>query len=505
MNIVFIFADDWGRHGSAYAPIEGDNSINHCIHTPNFDRIAKEGALFTNALVPAPSCTPCRSSVLSGKYFWQTGLGSILQGAKWDESIPSYPLELEKNGWFIGHSYKVWSPGDVEYAPYGATRTSYDVIPRKLPNFSQNVTKRAKQIGIEAAKEEIYEEVRRNVKAFLADRPEDKPFCYWYGPNNTHRLWEKGSGKALWNLDSDQLKGKLPDFVPDVAEIREDYNDYLGETLALDHTIGVVLEELEKEGVLDDTLVVVSGDHGIAGIPRAKCNLYNLGCEVALAMRWPDHIASGRVIEDFVNLMDLAPTFLDVAEVGIPFDMAGKSLKPIMESGKSGIIDTTKDYVVTGRERHVKTAREGNLPYPQRAIHTKDFLYIINFESDRWPAGEPRGITEESVAFDYDTLCNDSFVTLADMDSSPTKAWMIFNRNTKKGEASYHLAFDKRPLEELYDLRKDPHYMNNIANQEEYAKDKEVLKKKLYQVLIEQNDPRMVDDVCRFDYAPYAG
>ena len=77
-NIVFAFADDWGRYARAYAKHEGPGSLNELIDTPNFDRIAAEGALFLNALVPAPSCTPCRSSILAGQYFWQTGLGAIL-------------------------------------------------------------------------------------------------------------------------------------------------------------------------------------------------------------------------------------------------------------------------------------------------------------------------------------------------------------------------------------------------------------------------------------------
>ncbi len=122
-NIVFAFADDWGRYASAYAPYEGQNSLNALIETPSIDRIAREGVIFQNAFVPAPSCTPCRSSLLSGRYFWQTGMGAILQGAVWDESIPTYPLELEKAGYHIGHTYKVWSPGWPVDAPYGAKRT----------------------------------------------------------------------------------------------------------------------------------------------------------------------------------------------------------------------------------------------------------------------------------------------------------------------------------------------------------------------------------------------
>ena len=100
-------------------------------------------------------------------------------------------------------------------------------------------------------------------------------------------------------------------------------------------------------------MFVVSGDHGIPGVPRAKCNLYDIGCEVALAARWPKHIKPGRVINDFVNLMDLAPTFCEVGKVAIPDCMVGKSLLPLLSSdAMKGQIDTTRNFVVMGRERH---------------------------------------------------------------------------------------------------------------------------------------------------------
>src|SRR5210317_777410 len=90
-NIVFAFADDWGRYASAYAAHEGEQSVNHLIDTPNFDRIAGEGVLFTNALVPAPSCTPCRSSILSGQYFWQTGRGPSCSAPAGTRTFPPIP------------------------------------------------------------------------------------------------------------------------------------------------------------------------------------------------------------------------------------------------------------------------------------------------------------------------------------------------------------------------------------------------------------------------------
>ena len=511
-NIVFAFADDWGRYASAYAKHEPPGGLNELIHTANFDRVANEGALFLNALVPAPSCTPCRSSILAGQYFWQTGLGAILMGAVWDENIPTFPLALEAQAnYFIGHTYKVWSPGMTMNAPMGARRTAFNPAGYNFNQFSHWVTQHAAGFGggdsgIEQAKEAMYAETRANVRAFLDAVPDDRPFCYWWGPTNTHRTWERGSGKALWNIDPDQLEGRLPAFLPDVHDVREDAADYLGECLATDAGLGVLIEELERDDLLDNTLLVVSGDHGIPGMPRAKCNLYDIGCEVALAARWPGHLESGRIIEDFVNLMDLGPTFCEVGGITPPASMTAKSILPLLTSSLRGQVDPDRDHVVTGRERHIAHARKGMLPYPQRAIRTADFIYIINFEPDRWPMGDPIGLDgSDRPTPSAEDLTHDTFVTLRDMDASPTKAWLVTHREEHDVEPLYDLAFGKRPREELYDLNADPHYMNNVAGDPGYERVRAELEQRLLAVLETQNDPRLTEQPCRYEYEPYAG
>lgn len=483
-NILFAFGDDYGRYASAYYAIEGGETPSSLIQTPNFDRIANEGILFMNAHVAAPSSTPCRSSLLSGQYFWRTGRGAILQGAYWDTDIPSYPLMLQADGYHIGRTYKVWSPAENPNVPYGGSDNKFENYGTDFCRFSQTVLAKTTDDEIEAEKQRLYEEVVNNFTSFLDANTDDSPFCYWWGPWNTHREWEQGSGEKLWGINPDDLIGKMPAFLPDLPEIREDFADYLGECQTFDYALGLLIDKLEEIGELDNTIIIISGDHGIPGFPRCKCNLYNMGTQVPLAVRYPGMITGGRTVEDFVNLMDLAPTFLELAGVEIPSVMTGNSLVPIFEAEGSGQIDPERTYAISGRERHVADAREGNLPYPQRSIVTAKYKYIRNFKPERWPIGR------KSTSF-------------KDMDSGPTKTW--YNSNYCNDEYSYFidLAFAKRPYEELYDLENDPWEVVNLASDPAYFEAKTELANKLDSVLIATEDPRVMGDCMTFDRYPY--
>lgn len=502
-NVVFAFADDWGRYASAYAALEkgGPSDI---VSTPAFDRIAKEGVLFTNAFVNAPSCTPCRSSLLSGQYFWRTGRGAILQGAHWDTEIPTYPTMLEKSGYHIGYSNKVWSPGDNRDAPFGGPKNQYNKKGGRHNGFSQFLDRN--RDDVEAAKKLLLEEVRGNFRDFLADRGDGEPLCYWWGPTNCHRRWIQGSGKRFWGLNPDDLKGRVPHFLPDVPIVREDIADYLGEVQAFDAGLGILLEELERIGELDRTLIIVSGDHGAPGFTNGKCNLYDFGTHVPLAIRWPGKIPAARVVHDFVCLPDLTPTILEAAGESVPEVMTGKSLLPVLTSEKSGVVDPLRDSVITGRERHVAKARKDWMPYPQRAIRTKNFLYIRNFKPDRWPMGTGPGYGAPDAEMPaFEELRDNTFVAFGDLDASPTKAWVALNcENDPERRKYFDFAFGRRPAEELYDLRRDFHQVYNVADEERYADVKADLSQRLMKVLTNTGDPRVTGDGTTFDKPPFA-
>lgn len=503
-NILFCFADDWGRYASAFAAFEKDPSPNQVVRTPNIDRVAREGVLFRHAFVNAPSCTPCRSALLSGRYFFNTGRGAILQGARWDPKIPTFPLLLKDAGYHIGKSYKVWSPGTPVDAPFGGQKYAYEKAGRLPNDYSEHVTRMVRAgMSLNAARETILSQVRGNFTAFLADRKPDQPWMYWFGPTNVHRTWIKGSGKALWKIEPDALKGKLPSFLPDVPEVREDFADYLGEIQGFDAYVGVLLAELERTKQLDNTLVVISGDHGPPGFSRGKCNLYDFGVAVTLAARWPGG-KGGRVVEDFVNLMDLTPTFLEAGGVKAPAGLDGRSFLDVLQSSRSGLVDARRTWVVTGRERHVAAARKGDVPYPHRALRTRDFLYIRNFKPMRWPMGDPFNLTDDRAPTAAQLETN-TFATFADMDASPTKAWLVAHRKDPKWKRFYDLAFARRPAEELYDLRKDRDQIHNVAGDAGYAKEKAALARQLLEVLKKAGDPRVTGDGQTFEKPPFTG
>lgn len=501
-NILFCFADDWGRYASSYAAVDGKPSLNDCIKTPNVDRLAREGVLFRNAFVNAPSCTPCRSSLLSGRYFFNCGRGAILNGAVWDSAIPSFPLLLRDNGYQIGKAYKVWSPGTPADAPFGEQKYAYEKAGRLPNNFSEEAVKLIEGgASVDEAKKKILDQVRGNFDGFLKDRKPNQPWLFWFGSTTTHRVWIKGSGKKLWGIEPESLSGKMPKFLPDVPEVRQDIADYLGECQAFDAEIGVLLKQLEEAGELDRTLIVASGDHGMPGVPAGKCNLYDHGVKVTLAMRVPGG-KGGRVVEDFVRLPDLAPTFMEIGGVTPPANLYGKSLLPLLQSDKSGQIDPDRNWVVTGRERHVARAREENLPYPMRALRTPDFLYIRNFAPDRWPMGSPKASTDKELPPTREMEGN-TYVAYADMDASPTKAWLIEHRDDPKLKWHYDFAFGKRPGEELYDLKKDPDQTDNVAANPSYAKQKQELSTRLMKLLTDAGDPRVTGDGKTFDRPPF--
>ena len=503
-NILFFFADDWGRYASIYAD-PNTPSLNDVIETPNIDRIGREGLRFTNAFVPVASCSPCRASLATGSYFWRCGSRAFLNsfGSDWKgiedpfDALPKFPDILGESGYHTVKSQKT-----IAFTPTPSNGLDRN-MPRskeKFPRYGLYVSEANTPTEQQERHDYVVERTRQELQRAMIGTPDDKPFFFIFGPINVHRPYIADSGENLWGIDPDKLEGLIPKFLPDVPDTRRDFADYLGEVLALDLMLGVMLEELEASGQLDNTLIILSGDHGVPGVPRGKTNCYDFSLRVPLLMRWPKAIQPERVVDDFVNLMDLGPTLIELAGAQIPDTMDGRSFLTQIQSRKSGWIDPSRNSVVVGRERHFHSAREGNLPYPMRAIRTRDYLYIKNFKPDRWPMGDPDSWNGTGPPT-YDELHTNTIVTTTDLDASLTKAYMFSHREDPSVAPLFDLTLGKRPEEELYDLRADPDQLRNLATNPENESVLKNLRQEVDTVMRQTSDPRLGE---AFDRLPYS-
>jgi arylsulfatase A-like enzyme len=334
---------------------------------------------------------------------------------------------------------------------------------------------------------------------FRKAQPEGKPFCFWFGSGDPHRVykWQSGikSGMKLEDVE-------VPACMPDSKTVRTDICDYYWEVQRFDTEVGELLKILEQDGELDNTLVVISGDNGMP-FPRCKSNLYDMGTNVPLAVRWPAAAKGGRVVEDFISLCDLAPTFLEAAGLRPTAQMTARSFLDILISRKSGHVDLGRHYVLTGKERHVVCQETGTGGYPMRAIRTHHYLYIRNFKPDRWPAGAPKGYAEP---LDINVVRpRGTHFGYGDVDAAPTKSYMLKHRDDPKVKRLFELGFGKRPAEELYDLAKDPDQLDNVAGEPKYARAKKELGDLLTVKLKATKDPRVLGKGDAFDNYPYYG
>jgi len=460
-NILFAIADDWSW---PFASIAGDSSLR----TPAFDRIGREGVVFQRAYAVAPTCTASRGAILTGQWF-----ARLEQGANLWSTLPArfdvYPDLLEQSGYAVGFTGKGWGPGD--FRPAGRTRNPAG------PEFNKRLGK-PPTTGIHNI------DYAANFADFLAGRPKDKPFCFWYGGHEPHRPYEKGTGLRAGK----RLAGvRVPGCLPDSPEVRGDLLDYALEIEWFDTHLGRIVRLLEQSGELDNTLIAVTGDNGLP-FPRAKSNLYDAGTHVPLAVRWPRMVKGGRTVEDFISLSDLAPTFLEAAGLRPTAAMTARGFLDTLQSSKAGWVDPKRGQVFTGKERHTQAQPDGPGGYPTRAIRTRDYLYIRNYRPERYPVGHESGAN-----------------TFRDTDPGPAKTFMLEHRSDAAVSNLFELGFGKRPAEEIYDLRKDPAELRNVAADPAYSGVRARLAAELERQLKDWRDPRVLGQGDVFDRYPYLG
>jgi arylsulfatase A-like enzyme len=441
-NVLLCIADDWGW---PHAGVLGDP----VVRTPTFDRLAREGLLFERAFVSSPSCTPSRNALLTGQHFWRLGPGANLHSTLPVEH-PVYPLLLERAGYHVGHWRKSFGPGRLEPGGYVDSHPAGE----RYGGFAE----------------------------FLDARPEGAPFCFWLGSSDPHRPYEAGSGAAA-GMELERVS--VPPFWPDEERVRSDLADYYFEVQRFDREVGEALALLEARGELANTVVVMTGDHGMP-FPRCKSNVYELGVRVPLAIRWPAGMEGGRRSDALVSFTDLAPTFLELAGLDVPDVMTGRSLVPLLRDSAA----PWRDHVLFGKERHVPSQpRPSMAGYPSRAVRTDGWAYIRNFSPDLWPAGI--GTLEDTpMGWVY-----------SDCDGGPAKSAVLEAEDRRY----FAWCFGKRPAEELYDLRADPYQLVNLAAMSEHEEQRHALAELLGRELAATGDPRASGEGEAFDAYPYYG
>ena len=463
-NILFAIADDWSYgHAGAYG----------CpwVETPAFDQIAKEGLLFENAFTPNAKCAPSRAIILTGRNSWE-----LEQAANHICDFPpkfvSFMEALGNHGYQVGFTGKGWGPGIAN-----------DVDGNRRNITGRNYSKRKTKPPASGISSNDYS---ANFADFLKDVGQEKPWCFWYGTTEPHRGYEYGVGVRLGGKSIDMIE-HVPAYWPDNETIRNDMLDYGFEVEHYDHHLGKILKLLKDAGQLENTIIVATSDHGMP-FPRVKGQAYYDSNHIPLAIRWAAGIQQpGRKVTDFVAFNDLAPTFLDVAGLDAKSagmqPTSGRSLRSIFESGIDGRTNPDWDHVLIGKERH-DIGRPNDWGYPIRGIIQGQMLYLQNYESDRWPAGNPE-------------------TGYLNCDASPTKTDVLNLRRSGEQPSFWEQCFGKRAPFELYDLASDPDCVKNLAESSDYLAERESLAKRMTNTLKSQGDPRMFGRGDIFDNYRY--
>jgi N-sulfoglucosamine sulfohydrolase len=403
-NIVFMISHDLGRHLGCY----GVPTVN----SPSIDQLAADGVRFTNHFCTAPSCSPSRASIFTGRYPHNNGvMGLCHADFAWD----LHPDESHLAGILREAGYRTALIG------------------------LQHETRRVEDMGWE---ERLpggpCDEVAERAAQWIEHARDTQPFYAQIGFFEPHRDFDYGGA-----LPDDSKGVTVPPWLADEPTARQEFAAFQGAIRKMDAAVGTVLDALEGAGLLQNTLVVFTTDHGIP-FPRAKCSLYDPGISTAFILRWPERgWAGGKTYSELVSNIDNLPTLLDAAGIEMRKNVQGRSFAPLLDG---------KEY----QPRDVIFAEMTYHDYfdPRRCIRTPKYKLIANF-------------------------------TTAPFFMNPTQTWrpMTITKNPDRPMHAYH------PHLELYDLEHDPLEFDNLAGRPEYAEVENSLAARLLTWMEETSDP----------------
>jgi N-sulfoglucosamine sulfohydrolase len=390
-NFIIIIGDDisWDDLG-CYG--------NPAVQSPNIDQLASEGIRYTNTYLTASSCSPSRCSIIAGRYPHNTGAAEL--HTPLPAGMPTLPGELKKSGYYTAASGK-WHLGPN-------AKSDFDLV----------------------VEDDIGDGGEDQWVRVLKERPKDQPFFMWFASLDAHRDWQPDNQAKPHSADA----SIVPPYLVDAPGTRQDMAYYYDEIQRLDRFVGHVKQELISQQVLNNTLIIIMADNG-RPFPRAKTRVYDSGMKTPFIITWPKVIKdSGKMSNSLISVIDIAPTFLELAGIDIGPTFQGISfVKTIQNPGAAH-----RNYVIAEHNWHDYEAHE-------RMVRNKYFMYVVNSRPNMPNQGP------------------------ADSNRSPSYEDLKEARDAGKLNAAQSDVFiTPRPHEELFDCQNDPDQLNNIASNAKY-------------------------------------
>lgn len=412
MNVIYLHTHDSGRYISPYG---------YNVPTPNLRLFANDSTTFRKCFCAAPTCSPSRAAMLTGQTPHQNGMqGLVNRGWHLCDNRKHIASFLSSHGYEtvlcgMQHEGSSWSELGYQRFIGHSESEKMDRVTWDLENTDYAVD-------------------------YLMKHDPAKPFFLSMGWFNTHRPYPK-AGKEI---NSDFIQ--VPAILPDCDIVRKDMADYMESVCVVDKCFGKIYEAIKKLGLLSNSIIFFTTDHGIA-FPQMKCNLFDSGIGVSLMFAYPDNKMKGHAVDSLVSHYDVFPTICDILGLNRPHWLCGTSFAEIMQGEKNEV----RNEIFAEVTYHASYE-------PKRCIRTNRYKYIKCFYSQN--------------------------IIPANIDESPSKKYLIGNG---------FLDFEKK-RELLFDTVLDPMERINLADKPEYNDIKEKLSAKLHDWMKQTDDPLLISN-----------
>ncbi len=306
-------------------------------HTPNIDKLASEGVLFTNAFTTAGVCAPSRSSLITGMYHSSIGANHMRTSSKIEGQVP----------------YEAVPPSEVK---------CFTEFLRAEGYYCTNNVKTDYQF-----KTPITAWDESSTRAHWRNRPEGMPFFSIFNHMTTHESQVWGRANDPVTIPHEWVT--VPPYYPDTKAAREDLARVYSNIAVMDREIGDIIDQLKEDGLYNNTIIIFYSDHG-GPLPRQKREIYDSGLKVPLIIRFPNAQHAGTVVDDLVSFVDIPPTILSMAGIQIPSYMQGQAFWGEQKA-------PARKYIFAARDR-----MDGQYDM-RRAIRDKQYKLIKNYYPEK--------------------------------------------------------------------------------------------------------------------------